>query len=107
MPVLPLPTAMLICPPAPPVAVPVPRDRAPLVPDADVPELIVNAPLAPLVPLVPDAMLSTPLLPDVDVPVARVTAPLTAPTPESSERAPPVLLVPKPAATLTEPPVTD
>jgi hypothetical protein len=78
---VPLPTVINTIPPGPFVAVPVPRDRLPELPQDVVPELKINAPLTPFVPALTAAILIEPL---VDA----------APEPDSIVIAPPVSVVP-------------
>ena len=80
MPLLPLPTVMLIPPPLPPVAAPEPIEMEPDVPELDVPELNTNTPDTPLSPALDDTIVTAPLV-------------LAVPRPLRAAKAPPVYAV--------------
>jgi len=88
---VPLPTVMLMAPPWPPVAVPLPIDRLPELPHDVVPELNTRAPLMPLVPAATVLIVNEP---PVDV----------EPWPAIIEIAPPVAPAPAPAVSSMDPP---
>ena len=112
MSVLLLPTVSAMAPPWPPVAVPVPIEMLPELPDDVVPELNTIAPLMPLLPALSDLIVTDPLDVDDPNPEATATAPPVAPLPLPAviSMAPPEPVVPvcvvEPATMLRAPPMS-